>query len=91
MPWRDAVARYRVDLILFFASLSAYALSSGSLLAHQSLAPHFVYQAQAFLHGQLALTVPQPPNLNDWVLQRGRWFVSFPPFPAVLMMPFVAL
>ena len=91
MSWRDAAARYRVDLILFFASLSAYAFSSGSLLAHQSLAPHFVYQAEAFLHGQLALTVPQPPNLNDWVLQGGRWYVSFPPFPAVLMMPFVAL
>ncbi|HEY5676559.1 MAG TPA: hypothetical protein VIR81_07240, partial [Myxococcales bacterium] len=65
MPWREAAARYRVELILFVASLAAYALSSGSLLAHQSLAPHFVYQADAFLHGQLALTVRQPPNLND--------------------------
>jgi hypothetical protein len=91
MPWREAAARYRVELFLFLASLAAYALSSGGLLAHQSLAPHFVYQADAFLHGQLALTVRQPPNLNDWVLQRGRWYVSFPPFPAVLMMPFVAV
>jgi len=91
MPWRDAAARYRVDLILFVASLAAYAVSSGSLLAHQSLAPHFVYQADAFLHGQLALTVAQPPNLNDWVLLGRRWYVSFPPFPAVLMMPFVAV
>jgi hypothetical protein len=91
MPWREVAARFRVDLILFVASLAAYALSGGGLLAHQSLAPHFVYQADAFLHGQLALTVPQPPNLNDWVLQGGRWYVSFPPFPAVLMMPFVAV
>ena len=89
--WREVVARYRVDLILFFGSLAAYALSSDGLLAHQSLAPHFVYQADAFLHGQLALTVPRPPNLNDWVLRDGRWYVSFPPFPALLMMPFVAL
>jgi Glycosyltransferase family 87 len=91
MPWRDAAARYRVDLILFVASLAAYAVSSGGLLAHQSLAPHFVYQAEAFLHGQLALTVAQPPNLNDWVLLGRRWYVSFPPFPAILMMPFVAV
>lgn len=91
MPWREAAARYRVDLILFVVSLAAYALSSGGLLAHQSFAPHFVYQADAFLHGQLALAVRQPPNLNDWVLQGGRWYVSFPPFPAVLMMPFVAV
>ena len=90
MGWRDSAARYRIDLILFSVSLVAYALSSGSMLAHQSLAPHFVYQADALLHGQLALRV-QPPNLNDWVLLDGRWYVSFPPFPAVLMMPFVAI
>ena len=91
MGWRDFAARYRIDLALFAVSLVLYALSSGSLLSHQSLAPHFVYQADAFLHGQLSLTVRRPPNFNDWVLQGGRWYVSFPPFPAVLMMPFVAL
>jgi hypothetical protein len=90
MGWREQVTRYRVDLVLFFASLAAYALSSGSLLSHQSLAPHFVYQAEAFLRGHLALD-HQPPNLNDWVLKDGHWYVSFPPFPAVLMMPFVAV
>lgn len=90
MTWRGFAARYRIDLVLFAASLVAYAVSSGSMLAHQSLAPHFVYQADAFLHGQLALR-GRPPNLNDWVLQDGRWYVSFPPFPAVLMMPFVAV
>ena len=83
------MARYRIDLILFVASLAAYALSSDGLLAHQSLAPHFVYQAHAFLHGQLHLAVPQPPNLNDWVLEDGRWYVSFPPFPALLMVPYL--
>jgi hypothetical protein len=88
--WRDLAARYRVDLVLFAASLAVYAVSSDGLLAHQSLAPHFVYQADAFLHGQLAL-LERPPNLNDWVLQDGRWYVSFPPFPAVVMMPFVAI
>jgi hypothetical protein len=88
---REVLARYRVELILFVGSLAAYALSSDGLLAHQSLAPHFVYQADAFLHGQLALAVPRPPNLNDWVLRDGRWYVSFPPFPALLMVPFVAV
>jgi hypothetical protein len=88
--WREIAARYRVELILFAATLVAYAVASDGMLAHQSMAPHFVYQADAFLHGQLALRV-QPPNLNDWVLQDGRWYVSFPPFPAVLMMPFVAI
>src|SRR3954468_9753311 len=45
----ELAARYRVDLILFAASLAAYALSSAGLLAHQSRAPHFVYQADASL------------------------------------------
>lgn len=89
MGWRDRAAGCRVELLLFAGSLAVYALFSGSLLAHQSLAPQFVYQAFGFLHGELA--VPRPPNLNDWVFEGGRWFVSFPPFPAVLMMPFVAI
>ena len=71
-------------------SFFAYALSSWGMFWHQSNAPHFVWQADAFLHGQLALR-SQPPNLNDWVLESGRWYVSFPPFPAILMLPFVAL
>jgi hypothetical protein len=87
---RRALREQRVELLLFGFTLVAYALSSGSMLPRQSLAPHFVYQADAFLHGQLALT-SRPPNLNDWVFEHGRWYVSFPPFPAVLMVPFVAL
>ena len=65
-----------------------YAISSGSMFWKQSNAPHFIYQADAFLKGQLALAA-DPPNLNDWVLEKGRWFVSFPSFPAILMLPFV--
>ena len=90
MEWRLRAQRHRNELILFGAALVAYLLSSGSMLLHQSLAPHFVYQADAFIHGQLALAV-KPPNLNDWVFENGRWYVSFPPFPAVLMVPLVAL
>ena len=81
--WRNAFG-------LFVLSLVAYVASSGHMLWRQSRAPHFVYQADAFLRGQLSLALP-PPNLNDWVLSNGRWYVSFPPFPAVLMAPFVAV
>jgi hypothetical protein len=81
--WRNAFG-------LFLLSLVAYVASSGHMLWRQSRAPHFAYQADAFLRGQLSLALP-PPNLNDWVLSNGRWYVSFPPFPAVLMAPFVAV
>jgi hypothetical protein len=89
MSVRDRLGRYRVELLLFAGGVFAYAASSAGLLAHQSLAPHFVWQADAFLHGHL--DVQRPPNLNDWVFQGGRWYVSFPPFPALLMTPFVAV
>jgi hypothetical protein len=88
--WARLAARYRVELILFVFSFCAYSLSSWGMFSHQSQAPHFVWQAEAFLHGQLAL-LGQPPNLNDWVFENGHWYVSFPPFPSVLMMPFVAI
>ena len=83
-------AGQRIELMLFGFTCLAYALSSWGMLRHQSLAPHFVYQADAFLHGQLSLAA-RPPNLNDWVFENGRWYVSFPAFPAVLMMPLVAI
>jgi hypothetical protein len=60
------------------------------MLLRQSQAPHFVYQAAGLLDGRLSIP-GEPPNLNDWVLHEGRWYSSFPMFPAVLMAPFVAL
>lgn len=70
-----------------FAVLCAF---SGPMLLRQSQAPHFVHQAAGFLLGQLSIP-GEPPNLNDWVRLGDRWYSSFPPFPALLMLPFVAL
>src|SRR6266851_1188470 len=87
---RHWASMHRVELGLFAFTGVAYALASAGMLWRQSPAPHFVYQAHALLRGQLHLAAP-PPNLNDWVFVGNRWYVGFPPFPAVLMMPFVAL
>lgn len=76
-----------VFTVLAFAILAAF---SGHRFLHQSKAPHFIWQAQAFLNGSLSL-VDDPPNLEDWVRLGGRWFVSFPAFPALAMLPGVAL
>jgi hypothetical protein len=89
-PPAPGLARWRLPALLYLGSFAIFALFSGARLFHQSEAPHFIYQAQAFLNGQLALTV-MPPNLNDWARVGDKFFVSFPPFPAILMMPFVAL
>jgi hypothetical protein len=89
-PAAAGLERWRLPTLLFLGSFAIFAIFSGPRLLHQSQAPHFVYQADAFLHGQLSLTV-LPPNLNDWARVGDRFFVSFPPLPAVLMMPFVAV
>ncbi len=84
------LARYRRPLMIFAGSLAVFCLFSGERLLHQSSYAHFIYQADAFLHGQLAMRF-QPPNNEDWAYFNGRWYCSFPPFPAILMAPFVAI
>src|SRR5581483_5529978 len=69
--------RYRIPLLLFGAGLVVFCVFSGQRVTHQSLYPHFIYQADAFLHGQLALRVP-PPNYEDWARVGDNWYVSFP-------------
>jgi hypothetical protein len=47
------------------------------------------YLADAFLHGRTWLDVRLGPN--DVILVGGRYYVPFAPFPAVALMPIVAL
>lgn len=118
--------------VLYVVFLGAYLGASGARLQRHSNYNHFVYLADGWLHGRLALAGP-PPNENDWALvdvlklRDGRTvkgtfsagsnidrfhplsgkpetitpdeiesrtnirYVSFPPLPAVLMTPFVAI
>ena len=119
------LARYRVHALLFLVGLLGYGALARDRLARQSSDPHFVYQADAWLHGRAAI-VPPPARGDDWAKVetvrltdgrevRGRrlssrtvfvtttgarvpvtdiaatvtitHYVSFPPFPAVLMLP----
>jgi hypothetical protein len=52
---------------------------------------HFVHLAHSFLSGQLGVVGNQPPGNNDWALYNGTWYVSFPPFPALVILPAVAI
>lgn len=75
---------------LFVVFLVIYGVTAGFSLSRHSLAPHFVYLAESFLHGHLDLIhVPDPSY--DLTLFAGRWYVSFPPLPALLMLPLVAI
>ena len=51
---------------------------------------HFVYLADAFLHGRLGVSGGGT-GLAEIVPFNGNYFVVYPPMPAVLLLPFVAL
>ena len=78
-------------LLLVWALCSGvYVATLGTRAAGLSDNAHYVHLAQSLLHGQLALLGDKPPGDNDWSLYQGRWYVSFPPFPALVIAPAVA-
>jgi hypothetical protein len=54
-----------------------------------SNAPHFLYQAESLLHGRMDLDLPA--SVTDIVTLQGKHYIVYPPLPAILMMPGVAL
>ncbi|MET0793857.1 MAG: hypothetical protein ABW061_20225 [Polyangiaceae bacterium] len=54
---------------------------------------HFALLADAWRHGRLDLGGPPPSYTgnNDFSRFDGKWYVVFPPFPALLLLPVVAL
>jgi hypothetical protein len=51
---------------------------------------YFVRLADAFLQGRL--TLPEAPSwLNELIPTEGGWFVAYPPMPAILLVPVVAI
>jgi hypothetical protein len=68
-----------------------YVATLGTRVRGPSDNGHFVHLANSFLHGQLSVVGDKPPGDNDWSRYRGRWYVSFPPFPAAVLLPAVAV
>ncbi len=54
---------------------------------------HFALLADSWLHGRLDLGGPPPvyAGNNDFSRYAGHWYVPFPPFPALLLLPLVAI
>jgi hypothetical protein len=51
---------------------------------------HFVYLADSFLHGKLGLT-GSGTALEELVNYGGNYYVVYPPMPAIILLPFVAI
>jgi hypothetical protein len=77
--------------IAFVAALVVYVgrAAWGTGLARSDDA-YFNYLADAFLHGELALR-QTPPHTLDLVYYADRVYLYWPPFPAIVVAPLVAL
>jgi uncharacterized membrane protein YbhN (UPF0104 family) len=51
---------------------------------------YFSYLADAFLHGRLYLTDP-PSTFEELIVVGGKHYEIYPPMPAIVLMPLVAI
>lgn len=73
-----------MPLFLFIITFLVYLISNRGEGAGWN---HFVVLADAFLHGHLYVAN----NLTELTSWGGHYFVVYPPMPAILLMPFVAV
>ncbi len=92
----DAATKRRLALAagLYLAStLVFFVCAERAILRDHTPWNHFALLADAWRHGRLDLGGPPPAYTgnNDFAHFDGKWFVVFPPFPAVILLPLVAL
>jgi len=86
--------RVLLAAVVYLICTSVYASLAGPdrLLQHTPY-NHFALLADAWLHGRwdIAGGPPAYSGNNDFVAYQGKTYISFPPLPAILMLPFVKL
>ncbi|MFE1320773.1 hypothetical protein [Kitasatospora phosalacinea] len=87
--------RRLVDLAIFVSVLALLAMLAGILqidAGKVSLAPHYVWQVEAWLDGRFDLgPSPGPQVVFDKITVNGHYYLMYPPLPAMVMLPFVWL
>lgn len=80
-------------IVALFVGLAALAVYWGTPSYFERTATpdvaYFNQLAEAFLQGRLYLA--EPASTHDLTFYAQRWYVPFPPLPALLMMPWVAV
>ena len=85
--------RILLALCIYLGVTALFAILAGDRLLTHTPFNHFAQLAHAWLHGHHDL-VNGPPSYagnNDFAVFGGKTFISFPPFPAMLMLPLVWL
>src|SRR5271170_3743220 len=91
---RPESRRRRILLAAFVylaASVVYAAIAGGDRLGEHTPYNHYALLADAWLHGRqdLAHGPPAYAMNNDFAEYNGKTYISFPPFPALLMLPLV--
>jgi hypothetical protein len=95
-PGKATVGAWLVPLALSLLAAFVYLASNPH---RPNIYDHFVWQAEAFLDGRHALRWPVPGADGNWYLhdimplldQPGFGVIPFPPLPAIVLMPLVAV
>jgi hypothetical protein len=77
-------------LIYSVVTLAVFVFAAPETLSRHTPFNHFALLAESWLHGRLDLIEP-PPHRNDFAFYAGKHYVVFPPFPALLILPLVAV
>ncbi len=72
-----------------FVMMAAFDHTIGISIRSVSYDPHYIYQAYSFLHGKWNLDLPA--RMTDIVVLNGKHYIVYPPFPAIVFLPFVAV
>jgi len=84
--------RILLGLVLYLVCGGVFALVAGPpRLSEHTAYNHYALLADAWLHGRQDLPggPPRYTGNNDFASFNGKTYISFPPFPAVLMLPLV--
>jgi hypothetical protein len=80
--------------VVYLACVVVFAAVAGpERLVQHTMYNHYALLADAWLHGRQDLANGPPGYAlnNDFVDYHGKTYISFPPLPAMLMLPFVKL
>jgi hypothetical protein len=97
MAWLPADGRKRRLLVaaaLYVLTTAVFfALAARETLTEHTPWNHFALTAESWLEGRLDLGGRPPPYTfnNDFSRFQNKWYAPFPPFPAVLLVPLVAI
>ena len=87
---KNMLLLWNYPLWAMIAAILVYGLFASRVGFESTPFNYFAYLADAFLYGQFHLRI-LPQSLHDLIIYQDNVFLYWPPMPAFLMMPFVAV